>query len=124
MNKGIAPYFFLKHIVFTLIACSSAFGQKPSPLNSGQNSVPQKTIPKKTIFPVQSDCKNAIVINLQKSIVYGLTIKPEGFGAIQEIRAVQKGKYIFEEFSKACHPLKVKRVQVWESETASVVYSK
>lgn len=31
-------------------------------------------------------------------------------------------KYIFEEFSKACHPLKVKRVQVWESETASVVY--
>ena len=32
-------------------------------------------------------------------------------------------KYIFEEFSKACHPLKVKRVQVWESDTASVTYS-
>ena len=31
-------------------------------------------------------------------------------------------KYIFEEFSKACHPLKVKRVQVWESEAASVTY--
>ncbi len=31
-------------------------------------------------------------------------------------------KYIFEEFSKGCQPLKVKRVQVWESDSASVTY--
>ena len=33
-------------------------------------------------------------------------------------------KYIFEEFSKICRPLKMKRVQVWESDSASVVYYK
>ncbi len=31
-------------------------------------------------------------------------------------------KYIYEEFSKACHPLQLKRVQVWESQSASVTY--
>ncbi len=31
-------------------------------------------------------------------------------------------KYIFEEFSKECRPLPVKRVRVWESDTASVTY--
>ena len=31
-------------------------------------------------------------------------------------------QYIFREFSKICHPLKVKRVRVWESETSDVTY--
>ena len=33
-------------------------------------------------------------------------------------------KYIFEEFSLVCQPLQIKRVQVWESDSASVVYYK
>lgn len=31
-------------------------------------------------------------------------------------------QYIFEEFSKTCAPLIVKRVRVWESETSDVTY--
>jgi 6-pyruvoyltetrahydropterin/6-carboxytetrahydropterin synthase len=31
-------------------------------------------------------------------------------------------KYIFEEFSKECGPFKVKRVRVWESDSASITY--
>lgn len=31
-------------------------------------------------------------------------------------------KYIYEHFGKTIAPLKIKRVQVWESETSSVVY--
>ena len=31
-------------------------------------------------------------------------------------------KHIFEEFSKECRPLKVKRVEVWESDSSSVTY--
>ena len=33
-------------------------------------------------------------------------------------------KYIFEEFSKICRPLQLKRVRVWESQSASVTYSR
>ena len=33
-------------------------------------------------------------------------------------------RYIFEEFSRECEPIRIKRVQVWESESASVVYYK
>ena len=31
-------------------------------------------------------------------------------------------QYIYHEFSKICHPLKVKHVRVWESETSDVTY--
>ena len=31
-------------------------------------------------------------------------------------------KYVYQQFSKACAPLKLKQVEVWESESASVVY--
>lgn len=31
-------------------------------------------------------------------------------------------KYIFDEFAKACQPLKIKRVRVWESDTSDVTY--
>ncbi len=31
-------------------------------------------------------------------------------------------KYIFDQFSKSCHPLKVKNVRVWESDQAGVTY--
>jgi len=31
-------------------------------------------------------------------------------------------KYIYDQFGKICHPLKVKRVRVWESETSDVMY--
>lgn len=31
-------------------------------------------------------------------------------------------RHIYREFSKQCNPLKLKHVQVWESETASVIY--
>ena len=31
-------------------------------------------------------------------------------------------KYIYQEFSKQCHPLELKSVRVWESENASVTY--
>ena len=31
-------------------------------------------------------------------------------------------KFIFEEFSRMCHPYKIKKVQVWESDHASVTY--
>ena len=31
-------------------------------------------------------------------------------------------KHIFEEFSRVCQPFQLKRVQVWESESASVTY--
>ena len=31
-------------------------------------------------------------------------------------------KYIYENFAKVIHPLKIKNVQVWESDTSSVVY--
>jgi len=33
-------------------------------------------------------------------------------------------KYIFEQFSKTCRPLKIKKVTVWESLHASVTYYK
>ncbi len=33
-------------------------------------------------------------------------------------------RYIFDGFSKVCRPLKLKRVTVWESDTASVTYSR
>jgi 6-pyruvoyltetrahydropterin/6-carboxytetrahydropterin synthase len=31
-------------------------------------------------------------------------------------------KYVFQKFSKECHPFKLKKVQVWESDSASVTY--
>lgn len=31
-------------------------------------------------------------------------------------------KYIFDEFSKECRPLKIRKVTVWESENASITY--
>lgn len=31
-------------------------------------------------------------------------------------------QYIYREFAKICHPLKVKRVRVWESDTSDVTY--
>ncbi len=31
-------------------------------------------------------------------------------------------RHIFREFAKTCAPLKLKQVQVWESDTASVIY--
>lgn len=31
-------------------------------------------------------------------------------------------KYVFEHFSDACAPLKLKHVEVWESDSASVIY--
>lgn len=33
-------------------------------------------------------------------------------------------KYVYDGFSKVCKPLKLKRVTVWESENASVTYSR
>ncbi|OGX26560.1 MAG: 6-carboxytetrahydropterin synthase QueD [Omnitrophica WOR_2 bacterium RIFCSPHIGHO2_01_FULL_48_9] len=33
-------------------------------------------------------------------------------------------KYIFDEFAKVCHPLRIKKVCVWESETSDVTYYK
>jgi 6-pyruvoyltetrahydropterin/6-carboxytetrahydropterin synthase len=31
-------------------------------------------------------------------------------------------KYVYQEFSKACRPFKLKRVRVWESEGSSITY--
>ncbi len=31
-------------------------------------------------------------------------------------------RHIYREFAKVCHPLLLKQVRVWESETASVIY--
>lgn len=31
-------------------------------------------------------------------------------------------RHVYREFAKACSPLKLKHVQVWESDTASVIY--
>jgi len=31
-------------------------------------------------------------------------------------------KYIYQEFAKECQPLPLKRVRVWESDTASITY--
>jgi len=33
-------------------------------------------------------------------------------------------KYIYDHYSSMIHPLKVKKVQVWESDTSSVIYYK
>lgn len=31
-------------------------------------------------------------------------------------------RYVYKEFGKACHPFLIKKVQIWESENASVTY--
>lgn len=45
--------------------------------------------------PISADCKTAIPITLNNNFTYGLTVAPNGFGEIQEIRF--QNKLLFEE---------------------------
>lgn len=63
---------------------------------------------KKSIYkPIESDCNKAININIAKSTVYGITVPPDGYGAIQEINN-SNNKFLFtEEHNSAWYRLNI-----------------
>lgn len=63
---------------------------------------------RKSIYkPIESDCNKAINININKSTVYGTTIPPDGYGAIQEINN-SNNKFLFaEEHNSAWYRLNI-----------------